>query len=220
MRFREDKCPVLPQLEAVLWWLFLGPSGQPGMGQPCVLAAGTASGRNTAFRLREGIIPHFSALDTASNFGHSSARREWQPGVNSAEERHFMVREQETTGLNWHEVCPWRQLGSGREYPEMLCRLHPCRCWRPNWIKPWTTWSVFSEVTQLWAGDWTEVLIWFFPASLILQVYSMIQEQFLITCLCKLCCKIKLVFSNATGTIPCNTPYCVDFWRECGEGYS
>lgn len=114
-RTSSQCCPRAPapcsslvgdQLGIVLWWWLLGPSQQADMGQPCALAAGTTSRRNTAFRLRERIIPHFSTLDTASNFGHSNARRsdnlEWVQ--QNWEERHLMVREQETEGLNWHEA--------------------------------------------------------------------------------------------------------------------
>lgn len=79
------------QLGIVLWWLLLGPSGQPGKGQPCALSAGTASSRNTAFRLGEGIIPHLSALTTWSEFS-----RTWRRCPSWWESRR--------QGLNWHEA--------------------------------------------------------------------------------------------------------------------
>lgn len=71
MIFSEDKCLALSQGR---------PLQQP---RPRAPATGLSSrwgllgciGRNTAFVPRKGVIHHFSALDTASSLGHTSAQK-------------------------------------------------------------------------------------------------------------------------------------------------
>lgn len=45
----------------------------------------------------------------------------------------------------------------------MFYSLHPWRLLRPDWIKPWETWSGLTTVL-LWEGSWTrDLLRWPYP---------------------------------------------------------
>lgn len=61
---------------------------------------------------------------------------------------------QRTPALGWVMLADWGQSSCATGCQVRLCHLHPQRFSRPNWFKPWATWSD-PRADQLWAGGWT-----------------------------------------------------------------
>jgi len=52
--------------------------------------------------------------------------------------------------------------GAGTGCPERLWMLHPWRCSRPGWMRPWATWSSTRSGGWwpcLWQGDWNLLIL-------------------------------------------------------------